>query len=145
MVAIKIRADQRETMRKQQRLCRGRSCGLGLALAGVLDRPEPLQLVWRQDRAELLLGALTDDAELFASCVGRDGSVSAQGSDLLIAIRKYGLELGGLIGSEAELLGYAHSLAVRVGASGWSYGLRGGRLLRIGCGRLRSLREGERP
>ena len=74
-----------------------------------------LELVGRKDAGELLLGILLDGMHLPVEVLAIECGVGLQCSDLLVAVGEDGLELGRLVGREAELLREVHGLMVRVG------------------------------
>ena len=95
-----------------------------VAVEAVVHGLHLLELLGGKDAGELLLGGLVDGAELRVAILRRERSVSHQRGHLLVAVGEDGLELGGLVGAEVELLaeeggcllGIGGVMAVVVGA-----------------------------
>lgn len=103
-------------------LRRGSRGGLILTLAlvgvAVLHGFQLVELIGREDAAELAARALLDGMHLLFGITGCDRRIGAERGNLLVAIGEDGLELAGLVRREVELLGNPHGPAMRVGCAG---------------------------
>src|SRR5580658_9109134 len=85
------------------------------ATMAVSHRLELLELVWCENRRELLLGVLVDRLHLRMTLVLREGLVLEESLGLLVAVGEDRGELRGLVRGEVQLLGEELSLTLRIG------------------------------
>jgi len=74
-----------------------------------------LQLVWCQNRGQLLIGALLDRVHLLAEVLRWLLTIAAQCRQLLVAIRKDRRQLRSLVRRQVQLFAKVFGLALRVG------------------------------